>query len=239
MARELAGRFDLFPHQPRRPLECRSVRAAEGGGSRRLRQRLSIPGRVASARRRRSRGFDRRGFSSTCSARVGLIDPLALAEGAASGRPVARSSACIAGWAGTRSAIVERPAVTSEAMPRSCSQRHDERQRSRPMLVPQAARASAENSPIRSADRQIRHMDDQRIEARPALGFVDASDSLGSSSHPPRVRKPSPLRPRPADLRRSAARPRRLPHRRTAVCGWFRPLRRRYSGGEPTARMSG
>ena len=34
---------------------------------------------------------------STCSARVGLIEPLALAEGAARGRPTARSSACIAG----------------------------------------------------------------------------------------------------------------------------------------------
>ena len=44
--------------------------------------------------------------------KLGLIEPLALAEGAASGRPTARSRACIAGWAGTRSPMVVKPAVT-------------------------------------------------------------------------------------------------------------------------------
>ena len=52
-------------------------------------------------------------LASTWSARVGLIRPLALAEGAASGLPVARAAPASPGWAGTRSAIVGRPAVTS------------------------------------------------------------------------------------------------------------------------------
>ena len=49
--------------------------------------------------------------ASTCSARVGEIRPEALADGAASG-PTLRTSACINGCAGQRSAIVSRPAVT-------------------------------------------------------------------------------------------------------------------------------
>ena len=48
--------------------------------------------------------------------RVGLIDPLALAEGAAKGRPQALSNACIAGCAGTRRAMVCKPAVTRLAI---------------------------------------------------------------------------------------------------------------------------
>src|SRR3546814_17764487 len=44
------------------------------------------------------------------------MDPLALAEGAASGRPLSRIRSCIAGWAGQRNAMVSRPAVTREAI---------------------------------------------------------------------------------------------------------------------------
>ena len=54
---------------------------------------------------------------ATCAARVGEIEPLALADGAASGSPVASSNACIARWSGTRIAIVSSPAVTSDAIP--------------------------------------------------------------------------------------------------------------------------
>src|SRR3989344_3587704 len=49
--------------------------------------------------------------ASTWLALVGLTPPLALALGAASGAPLAASSACIARCPGTRSAIVSSPAV--------------------------------------------------------------------------------------------------------------------------------
>jgi hypothetical protein len=58
-------------------------------------------------------------LASTCSARVGLIDPLAFADGAASGLPVACNSARIARCAGTRIAMVSSPAITSDAIPAS------------------------------------------------------------------------------------------------------------------------
>ena len=51
-------------------------------------------------------------LARTCSARVGLILPLALADGAASGRRVASRRSRIAGWAGQRTATVASPAVT-------------------------------------------------------------------------------------------------------------------------------
>ena len=115
---------------------------------------------------------------STCSARVGLIEPLALAEGAASGRPVARSSACIAGCAGTRRPIVGSPAVTSDAMP--ASGRSGTTSVSGPG---QCCSASVSASLAELADPlgsgEIRHVHDQRVEARPALGLVDARDGVG------------------------------------------------------------
>jgi hypothetical protein len=46
---------------------------------------------------------------------VGLTAPLRSAEGAASGSPLSRSSACITGCAGQRSATVGRPALTAMA----------------------------------------------------------------------------------------------------------------------------
>ena len=55
-------------------------------------------------------------LANTCSARVGLIDPLALADGAARGLPLSRIRLSIAGWAGMRSAMVARPPVTRGAM---------------------------------------------------------------------------------------------------------------------------
>ena len=52
----------------------------------------------------------------TCEARVGLGLPDELAEGAATGRPHARSSAAATGCEGILTATVERPAVTSSGM---------------------------------------------------------------------------------------------------------------------------
>ena len=54
--------------------------------------------------------------TGTFEVRVGLIDPLALAEGAASGRPTVSRSARITGCAGTRRPMVGNPAVTSDAI---------------------------------------------------------------------------------------------------------------------------
>jgi len=56
-------------------------------------------------------------LARTWPALVALIRPLAFAEGAARGRPQAANSACIAGCADMRRAIVGSPAVTSGAMP--------------------------------------------------------------------------------------------------------------------------
>ena len=89
-------------------------------------------------------------LARTWSARVALILPLALAEGAASGFPVAASSACIAGWAGTRSAMVARPAVTSGAIP--ASSRNGTTSVSGPgQCASASARAVSSNTPIPSA----------------------------------------------------------------------------------------
>ena len=56
-------------------------------------------------------------LAATWPARVGLIPPLRFADGAASGLPVAASSARIARCAGTRTATVSSPAVTGAAIP--------------------------------------------------------------------------------------------------------------------------
>ena len=51
--------------------------------------------------------------SATCGAVVGLICPNRFVDGAATGEPVAASSANATGWAGTRTATVDRPELTS------------------------------------------------------------------------------------------------------------------------------
>ena len=86
MARELAGRFDLsIPiaarHRPR------SVPASAGAAARRSRRRWSIRCPRSVAPPSMISGMRPPRLFSTCSARVGLIDPLALADGAASGLP--------------------------------------------------------------------------------------------------------------------------------------------------------
>ncbi|MET3824332.1 hypothetical protein ABIC16_000025 [Sphingomonas sp. PvP055] len=88
--------------------------------------------------------------ATTCAARVGLIAPLALAEGAASGTPAAAISARIARCAGTRIAIVSNPAVTSDAIP--ASGRSGSTKVSGPgQNAAASARAVASNTAIRSA----------------------------------------------------------------------------------------
>ena len=114
-------------------------------------------------------------LAATCSARVGLIRPLALAEGAASGLPVASSRSRIAGWAGARIAIVASPAVTREAIGGAAAERQDEGQRAGPIAFRQGAGLIAELSDFRGLI-DAPDMDDERIEARTALGFVDAGD---------------------------------------------------------------
>jgi hypothetical protein len=97
-----------------------------------------------------TRGIRPARLAATCAARVGLIEPLALAEGAASGRPHAASKACIARCAGTRIAIVGSPAVTSEAIPASA--RNGSTKVSGPGQNRSArSRATASNTAIRSA----------------------------------------------------------------------------------------
>ena len=55
--------------------------------------------------------------ASTCAGDVGLIRPDGLADGAATGPPNAASSARATGCAGTRTATVSSPAVTSGESP--------------------------------------------------------------------------------------------------------------------------
>ena len=116
--------------------------------------------------------------ASTWLARVGLISPLALADGAASGLPHALSRACIAGWAGTRSAMVCRPAVTMPGIGGTLHQRDDEGQRPWPMLLRKLSRFAVE--PADALGRfQVRDVDDQRIEPRPSLGGINARHRFG------------------------------------------------------------
>ena len=112
-------------------------------------------------------------------ARVGLIRPLALADGAASGRPDAASSACIAGWAGTRSAM-RRQAGGDEAGDAGIRRAAARPASAAPANAPRPARAPASsNTPIALGRCEVGDMDDQRVEARPALGRVDPRDRLG------------------------------------------------------------
>ena len=57
--------------------------------------------------------------AATCAAVVGLTRPERLADGAAIGRPAARSSVCATGCAGARSATVSSPALASSERPLS------------------------------------------------------------------------------------------------------------------------
>jgi hypothetical protein len=105
--------------------------------------------------------------------RVGLIVPLALALalGVARGLAEAVSSARIARWAGTRIAMLSRTAVTSEAMPMP---RHWARAKVRG--PDQCTTGHCTSGVIEDGEafgRKIERIDDQRIETRPTLRFIN------------------------------------------------------------------
>ena len=113
--------------------------------------------------------------SATCSARVGLTAPLRLAEGAASGRPTARISACAIGCAGARTATVSSPAVASSATGESFARG------STRVSGPGQKRAASLSAvsfqrTSRFASSGPEHVADQRVELRPSLGLEDGGD---------------------------------------------------------------
>ena len=97
-----------------------------------------------------------------------------MADGAAIGRPVSRSKACATGWAGTRTATVSSPALASSDNPLPA------RRGSTRVSGPGQKRAASLPARRRIRERlrlgQTRHMDDQRVEARPALGGENLGD---------------------------------------------------------------
>ena len=147
----------------------------------------------------------------TCSARVGLIDPLALAEGAARGRPTVGGAPA---WWHER----VRGSRRSEGRPsqsRRCRHRTERNDKvSGPgQWISASASRFAENLPMLRR-RRVRHVDDQRVEARASLGLVDSCHSLGIGRVGREAINRSQSDPRPARQRRSGARLRRLLRRR-------------------------
>ena len=133
--------------------------------------------------------------------------------------------------------MVDRPAVTSEAMP--ASSRSGTTSVSGPGQCSAArARGFPANSPIRSAAARSGTWTISGIEARPALGFVDARDRLGVG----RVGGEAVDRlgrhrdGLPAPISRAASAIASSPNGMMRVVS---AMAARYSGGEPTARMSG
>ncbi len=72
-----------------------------------------------------------------------------------------------------------------------------------------SARAPSSKTPMRSAAAKVGNMNDQRVEARSSLGFVDAGDSFGVGRVGGEAVDRLGRRPRPARRRGSAARLRR------------------------------
>ena len=108
---------------------------------------------------------------------VGESLPEGLAEGAASGRPAARISASASGWSGMRMPTVSRPAVTRSLRPASArlgSTRVSGPGQKRAELFGQRRELDQ-----RFGHREIGDVDDQRIEARAALGLVDLEHGVG------------------------------------------------------------
>jgi hypothetical protein len=108
--------------------------------------------------------------SMTCSGRVGLIRPERLALGAAIGRPAAFSRASARGWRAHGEAV--EPGAAQEAGGAVRPARQHQGQRPRPEPIRQQA-CLGRHPDQRARLIQIRHMDDQRVEARPALGGED------------------------------------------------------------------
>ncbi len=115
--------------------------------------------------------------ATTCAAVVGDSRPERLAEGAASGRPAARISSSASGWSGMRMPTVSSPAVTISLRP-----------------APGLRRSTSVSGPGQNCGEppgegaeldqflghfEVGHVDDQRVEARPALGLVDLEHGVG------------------------------------------------------------
>ena len=150
--------------------------------------------------------FRRPNSAATCGAVVGLTRPERLAEGAAIGRPAARSSACATGCAGARTASVSRPALASSDTPLSSRRRQHQGQRAGPEPRAIASRARSSNDRERLGLGETRDMHDQRIEARPAFRREDACDGARRSWHRRRARTPSRSETRRVRHRAASAR---------------------------------
>ena len=178
-------------------------------------------------------------LARTCSARVGLIRPLALAEGAASGRADRVEQVAHRRMGGRADRDRGEAGGDQRGDRRAVAQRQDERQRARPVALAPALRASSSKRGDFSGLADVADMDDQRIEARPALGLVDARDRLaigrvggeavdGLGRHRDRLAR-----------RRSAAPPRRSPRVHKAGRGCFARSPRRAIAAVPAAQRSG
>ena len=115
--------------------------------------------------------------ASTCAARVGETWPERLAEGATIGPPNAASSAAPAGCAGTRSATLSRPASASSATGQS-GRLGSTSVRGPGQNAAASRSASALKRPSRARRGEVRHMGDQRVEHRPALGGIEPGHRL-------------------------------------------------------------
>ena len=114
--------------------------------------------------------------AATWAAVVGLTWPERLALGAASGRPKAASSAWATGWAGTRMRDRVEAGGDEVGDRRVRPLRQDERQRARPEGVGEALAHRRRRRAIAARRGERGDVDDQRVEARPALGDEDRAD---------------------------------------------------------------
>ncbi len=114
---------------------------------------------------------------STCSARVGLIEPTGVCRGGGK-RPAASPQQRLHRRMVRHADSDVRQAGSDEGNNRRIgSKRDDERQRTWPVRPSERERLVAEFAdPLRCAE--VWYMDDERIEARAALCLVDAGDRL-------------------------------------------------------------
>ena len=115
---------------------------------------------------------------STCSARVGLIEPLALADGAARGRAAVAQQRLHRRMRRHAKADGRKAGGDDGGDPGMWPKRNHQRQRTRPIALSQVASLAPELAdPL--GGRKVRHMHDQRVEAWSSLGLVDARYCLG------------------------------------------------------------
>jgi hypothetical protein len=114
--------------------------------------------------------------AATAAALVAETRPEELALGAASGRPVAAISRA-AKPTGMRRPTVPSPRRDQRADAGAFAQRHDEGERAGPEGIGQPLRHGIEDADA-IGHGAIGDVDDQRVEARAALGLVDARHGL-------------------------------------------------------------